>query len=563
MTNEYKLLTEFYPTPPELAAKMLEGIDFEEFDSVLEPSAGKGDLIGYYLRAKRDIHFSCRYSKEERYKRTLRCAIDTGVLESYEDVYCVEMDRNLCSILRDRGSNYHVINEDFLDFEDERHYDMVLMNPPFSNGEEHLLKAISLAEKTGSMIVCLLNAETIRNPFSNKRKELIKKLKQYKATCQFVKDTFKKAEHQTDVEVAIIHCNVPSPFKSKSRIWEELEQKELELEIPENPSEMIQADDELKAAVMLYKREIAAGKKLIEEYLALKPYLTNRVDPKEVFEAEAMLKLSNKGDSNLDWNKYVYAVRYKYWHQLLHKPAFLGNLTSNLRDEYFQNIKQFAERDFSLKNIYSVKMDILQRMAQGIEDKIVSLFEELSYKNSMDCSGNVHYFSGWKSNSAFKINSKVVIPYVYCWKDYSEKFSFYELGKNLSDLEIVLNFLLLDKESEHDYSCRNLDYWLNHYEQIQQTKKMQFRHFDVDIFKKGTVHIRFRDPELLKRFNLYGCMHKGWLPPSYGKKAYEVMNEEEQEVIDSFEGKEEYEKVYLNPDKYILAPEKLLLTEGG
>lgn len=208
-------------------------------------------------------------------------------------------------------------------------------------------------------------------------------------------------------------------------------------------------------------------------------------------------------------------------------------------------------------------MDILQRMAQGIEDKIVSLFEELSYNNSMDCAGNVHYFSGWKSNSAFKINSKVVIPYVYCWKDYSEKFSFYELRKHLSDLELVLNFLLLDKESEHDYSCRNLDYWLNYYERIQQTKKMQLRHFDVDIYKKGTVHIKFRDPELLKRFNLYGCMHKGWLPPSYGKKAYEIMTEEEQEVIDSFEGKEEYEKVYLNPDKYILAPEKLLLTEGG
>ena len=88
---------------------------------------------------------------------------------------------------------------------------------------------------------------------------------------------------------------------------------------------------------------------------------------------------------------------------------------------------------------------------------------------------------------------------------------------------------------------------------------MVFRHIDIDVFKKGTVHIRFRDPELLKRFNIYGCQHKGWLPPSYGKKSYKDMTKEEQQVIDEYEGQKEYEKVYANRENYILSPERTML----
>ena len=36
---------QFYPTPPSIADKMLTGLDMMYIRSVLEPSAGKGDLI--------------------------------------------------------------------------------------------------------------------------------------------------------------------------------------------------------------------------------------------------------------------------------------------------------------------------------------------------------------------------------------------------------------------------------------------------------------------------------------------------------------------------------------
>ena len=36
---------EFYPTPRELLEKITEGIDWKRLQSVLEPSAGKGDIV--------------------------------------------------------------------------------------------------------------------------------------------------------------------------------------------------------------------------------------------------------------------------------------------------------------------------------------------------------------------------------------------------------------------------------------------------------------------------------------------------------------------------------------
>ena len=81
---------------------------------------------------------------------------------------------------------------------------------------------------------------------------------------------------------------------------------------------------------------------------------------------------------------------------------------------------------------------------------------------------------------------------------------------------------------------------------------MKLGYFTITIYKKGTCHIEFTNEELLKKINIFGSQQKGWLPPCYGKKKYEDMTTEEQAVIDDFQGKEEYDKVYANPDYYLI-----------
>ena len=579
--NFKQLPDEFYPTPPELAAKMVNCKFLKgKIETILEPSAGKGDLIDFllltieYLKDRGYCRYIYKNDLAMPYETVIEGVINEFVLPDFkkgkraehycDKVDCVESDSNLCAILKDKG--YRVCNDDFLLYNDDKHYDLILMNPPFSNGDEHLLKAIEIAKKTGSKIICLLNAETIRNPYSNKRKLLTNTLEKYNAEIEFVQNAFSNAERKTDVEVAIIRVEIPTPFKEKSRIWEELETNGIEINDTDFSGEMVSADDPLRMAVNLYKRELQAGKKLIEEYLALKPYLSSSFENEKTpsYMKGCLLTLSS-GKNGLDWNEYLYSLRYKYWYQLLHNPAFMNNLTSNLREEYYSMISEFANKDFSLKNIYAVKMDIISRTAKGIEDKIVDMFESLSYKYSTDAAGNVHYFNGWKSNSAFKINKKVVIPYVSAW-DYGRleyhHYSDRSVYRKLDDLEKCLAFLQIG-ESEYIYDI-DLNNQLKFYQEKQVTRKMQFKYFDVDVFKKGTMHIKFRDMELLKRFNIYGCQHKGWLPPSYGKKSYKDMNAEEKQVVNEYEGQQEYEKVYNNRENYILdVGQRMLLTEGS
>lgn len=571
---------EFYPTPPELIAKMLETVIRERNKTILEPSAGKGDILDFISLYKQN-ESGCGYKwlieqlKESNYDDIPQMLLQETVKDFKNgkrarkviNAECIETDSNLCAILKDKG--YRVYNDDFLLYDDDKHYDLIIMNPPFSNGDEHLLKAISIAEKTGSKIICLLNAETIKNSYSNKRKLLANKLEKYGAEIEFVENAFSDAERKTDVEVAIVRADVPTPFKENSRIWEELETNDVEINEPEFSGEIVSANEPLKMAVKLYKKELEAGKRLIEEYLSLKPYLTSSFENEDTpsYMRGCLLTLSS-GKNGLDWNEYLYSLRYKYWRELLHNPKFMQNLTSNLREEYYSMISEFASRDFSLKNIYAVKMDIISRTAKGIEEKIVDMFEQLSYKNSMDAAGNVHYFNGWKSNSAFKINQKVVVPYCNCWDGICKKFDFWHYGygsnvfKILDDIEKCLAFLQIG-ESELDYAV-DLSGHLKVCQERQETRKLQFRFFDVGIFKKGTMHIKFRDEELLKRFNIYGCQHKGWLPPAYGKKSYKDMNAEEKQVIDEYEGQQEYEKVYANRENYILdVSQRMLLTDGS
>ena len=45
MTTAPEAQKGFYPTPPELADKLLAGIDWYYIGTMLEPSAGKGNLV--------------------------------------------------------------------------------------------------------------------------------------------------------------------------------------------------------------------------------------------------------------------------------------------------------------------------------------------------------------------------------------------------------------------------------------------------------------------------------------------------------------------------------------
>ena len=56
------------------------------------------------------------------------------------DIDCVEIEPELRAILKAKG--FRVVHDDFLTLHTYKHYGLILMNPLFSVGVRHLLKAI-------------------------------------------------------------------------------------------------------------------------------------------------------------------------------------------------------------------------------------------------------------------------------------------------------------------------------------------------------------------------------------------------------------------------------------
>lgn len=111
----------------------------------------------------------------------------------------------------------------------------------------------------------------------------------------------------------------------------------------------------------------------------------------------------------------------------------------------------------------------------------------------------------------------------------------YKVAQKLSDIEKALDYLNGSVSDEEGLRER-----LKVAEKANQTRKIPLRYFTVTFYKRGTCHIEFTNLELLKKLNIFGSQKKGWLPPSYGKKTYKAMSQEEQDVVDSFEGKASY-----------------------
>lgn len=524
----------FYPTPSYLAGKMLSLIEWNRLKNVLEPSAGKGDLVKYLLKSIENLSCFCK---------------------SEVDVDCIEIDKHLQHILK--GENYRLVYDDFLTFETYKSYDLIVMNPPFDKGADHLLKAISLQEKNGGQICCLLNAETLKNPCSIKREHLAELLKKYTAKIQYHSSMFKNSQRKSNVEIAIVYIKIPKKNQMNSEFFSRMEYaEELKKNNYDVPKELA-ISNLLEGLISRYNIETKASLQLINEYEAMKPYIL-RSAKKQAYGNYPILQLT-VGDKDLDVNTYLKAVRYKYWQYLLSHASFTGKLTENLRRKYMDMLDDMQNYEFNMFNIEKILVNINAEMIQGVKDTVLNLFEQMTVEHTwyQECIKNKHYFNGWKTNKAHKVGKKVIIP--------TNLFSSWSFEKNkidnhaaicfISDLEKSLRFLdrtelYVDATSENNSISRIIDAACK----SGQTKNIEFKYFHATFYKKGTVHIKFKDESLIDMLNIFACQQKEWLPPSYGYKKYEDMETEEQNTIDSFQGKKAYEKVMENPGNYLFNP---------
>ena len=170
---------DFFPTPANVIKKMIQGEDMQN-NTILEPSAGKGDIVDYLQ--------------------------DLG-----GNVIACENNEDLRVILE---SKCRVIESDFLKLTGDKisHIDYIVMNPPFSADENHILHAYEIAP-AGCKIIALCNYSTIANPHTNSRKQLVSIIENL-GTVENLGDCFKDAERKTGVEIGLIRIQKTGQKKS-------------------------------------------------------------------------------------------------------------------------------------------------------------------------------------------------------------------------------------------------------------------------------------------------------------------------------------------------------------
>jgi hypothetical protein len=129
----------FFPTPKPVISQMLERVSIEPFCSVLEPSAGCGDIADAVL------------------------ALDIPDVE----VYVCELNSKLREILDLKG--HVVVAHDFMeymhDMEVDGGYDRIVMNPPFERGQdaEHVRRAFTMLAPGGTLVAVMSEGSFFRS----------------------------------------------------------------------------------------------------------------------------------------------------------------------------------------------------------------------------------------------------------------------------------------------------------------------------------------------------------------------------------------------------------------
>ncbi len=501
---------EFYPTPDFLIDKLLRPFEYEKdidgeynyhlgkYDiqgSILDPSAGKGDIL--------------EYVKDNTKGRA--------------EFFAIELNPELQQVLRSK--EMQVIESDFLRYEDDEYFDFIIMNPPFSNGVDHLLQAIEISRDT--KIACILNAETLKNPYSEKRKKLLSIIEEF-GSYKFVTGAFDEAERTTNVEVALVWLNIKKEETRFDFDFVAMDEIKVDFDFDVQNNSLAKAD-----MIGNLKLRYAEVQKAYEEKL--------KADQKYNYYINAFLNgegYSIKGDiekrDGTPQQKYSYLSRRLksfMWMQTIDQLDLKRFMSSNVLQNFNEFIRQQANMAFNKENVFSFFDFIMNNRVNIIEKAIVEVFEDITSRGYME---NRMYVETWKTNDAYKVNRKIISPAYVKYgeymnsadlKTYGDTFSlgYSSWGSSkLSDLDKVLQYI---SGLEDDQVLTIREAIENQFKTIGKIKtgdkydsNCYSTFFDIKFYKKGTIHLKFRDESLWKEFNMRACDGKNWLPKDEKRK---------------------------------------------
>ena len=475
---------EFFPTPRHVISKMLARVD-SEAQYFLEPSAGRGDIADAIK------------SHREGYGWGGGRAIN---------VECIESSPDFCAVLADKGMS--VVGTDWMTYDGVSYYDAILMNPPFSQGAKHLIRAWEFMHS--GEIVCLLNAETIRNPHTLERQQLAAIIKDHGETEE-LGACFSTAARTSDVDVVMVYLK-KTATDDRVELWE-TETNEKELGELLDDSNLPAVRDRLGNMQRFYDEGNKHMLLAFEHARKAATYL----DANKIFSSQGYSDiLGHALKSTLGHSRAEFLRKHRKdaWLSVFERMDFHKWLDKKQTDEMIADVSRHGDFPFTAENIKGTLENVIAQRRKLFEQSAWNVFEALTkYYN-----GNTNYKEGWKTNAAFKVNKKLVFPYGVHYEKKLGGFDMWYRSNEIdlyNDLDRVL--AVLDGERFENALCVG-EAMRKAIDRDRQTPQaIESTYFNIRYYKKGTVHLKWKRLDLLEKFCQTATRGRMWIGDDRGQ----------------------------------------------
>lgn len=503
---------DFYPTPRWLARKMVAKIS-PNAEYWMEPSAGKGDLVATILNP-------CTYEEWEAEaeiedlkdrrgtERGYRAHSYRSERESRRRVECVEANPDLASVLRSKG--YDVVGFDWLTYDGVAAADAVVMNPPFSNGAAHLLKAWEWLYR--GEIVCLLNEETILNPYTEERRRLAEIIGKH-GNVEHLGACFAEAERPTNVRVSLVYLKKELADDTID-MWANVStERDPGCDFGAEPN-MLAIQDNLGNMEHWYNMANAHFVEAIKHARLAKMFMDqNKVhdydrDGNRDHDFKTILGLA-MDNSHHSRAEFLRRHRKLAWASVFTQMEFHKWLDSKQEEEIRRDIARDMHVPFTAANIKATLQNVFENRNKLFLKSVANVFDELT---SHDASNTNVKSEGWTTNSGYKVNQRLVFPrgVHFDFGGWSTYAHYTRAGVVYHDLDRILCKL----EGKPFEKCHTIGAIIDHNRHAKPVAGgvyLESEYFEIRLFKKGTVHLKCKRPDLLEKFNAMAAAGKRWI----------------------------------------------------
>ena len=462
---------DFYPTPPDVAALMLDPLDLRG-KTVLEPSAGSGNLI--------------------------RECLNRGAAE----VLWCEKEPQLRSIVNGIPGRHlgGCLHEDFLQVPPEAvsHIDLIVMNPPFSGDEVHILHAWEIAPP-GCEIVALCNWNTCEGTYRRLQLQLSNLVEAY-GSKENLGEVFSTAERPTRVSVGLVRLTKPGQRVSADEF-----------------DGFFLGPDEIEAqgeGLIPYRRSrdivnrYVEACRIFDEQVEAATRLHSVLDG--FFGRELGLQVTVEG-APVTRNRFRKDLQKAAWKHVFAEFLPAQMATSQLAKDINAFVEQQSKIPFTERNIYRM----LQIVAGTQEQRVDRAVEEAIDSLTKHTKENRWGVEGWVTNSGYMLNRRFIRAYMaeVCWSGRGVNVKTYGTQSDeIRDLIKALCFITGKSFDEVGQPAKTSDgiFWPGEW--------YTWGFFRFKAYKKGTVHFEFLDEEVWAAVNARYARIKGQVLPEQHRR---------------------------------------------